>query len=59
MGRSVWETQINLLLKFLFLGVPTVVQRLRNPLSVQEVAGSIPGSPMVKDLALPQAYIGS
>ena len=44
----------NLHMKNGSLGLPVVVQRLKNPTSICEGAGSIPGlAQWIKDLALP------
>ena len=44
--------------KFKKKGVPTVAQQVKNPTSMHEDMGSIPGFPQrVKDLALPQAAV--
>ena len=39
-------------------GVPVVAQRVKNPASIHEVEGSIPGlAQWVRDLVLPQAVV--
>ena len=45
------------ILKWFQLGVPLVAQQVKNPTSIRENVGSIPGlAQCIKDLALPQAW---
>ena len=53
-----WGKWMKAIKRYRHLGVPTVVQRVKNPTSIHEDAGSIPGlAQWIKDLALPQAVL--
>ena len=58
MGRNTQTALSFSLSQIILQGVPVGAQQVKNPTSIHEVAGLIPGlTQWVKDLAMPQAVV--